>query len=111
MKTFLAAMGALALATAAQAQQHDHGGHGAHAGHAAPAAAVAPGVGVVKALDARAGTITIAHEPIKALNWGAMTMAFKAADPALLRAAAVGDKVSFQLKGQQLVALRKQPGA
>ena len=100
-----AAVAAFALAGAAAAQPHDHGGH---AGHAAPAAAAAvTSAGVVKAVDAKAGTITIAHEPIKALGWPAMTMPFKVADPALLRAAGVGDKVTFQLKGQQIVGLKK----
>ncbi|HVI32023.1 copper-binding protein [Phenylobacterium sp.] len=97
-----AAVAAFALAGTAVAQPHDH------AAHAAPAAAAAvTGVGVVKAVDARAGTVTIAHEPIKALGWPAMTMPFKVSDPALLKAAAVGDKVTFQLNGQQIVALKK----
>lgn len=96
-----AAFAASALAGAATAQPHDH------AGHAAPAAAAVSGAGVVKGIDARAGTVTIAHEPIKALGWPAMTMPFKVSDPALLKAAGVGDKVTFQLKGQQIVALKK----
>lgn len=99
MKLVLAAIAAVAFAAPAAAQHHNHG---------APAAvAVVQGVGVVKSIDARAGTITIAHEAIKALNWGAMTMAFKAADPALLKTVAPGDRVSFQLKGQQLLAVKK----
>lgn len=103
MKLFAAAAtAAFALSGAAVAQTHDH------AGHAAPAAAAAvTGTGVVKAVDARAGTLTIAHDPIKALNWPAMTMPFKVSDPALLKVAAVGDKVIFQLNGQQIVALKK----
>lgn len=96
-----AAVAAFALAGSAVAQTHDH------AAHAAPVAATMTGTGVIKALDARAGTITIAHDPIKALNWGAMTMPFKVADPALLKAANVGDKITFQLNGQQIVALKK----
>ncbi|MCR5872773.1 copper-binding protein [Phenylobacterium sp. J426] len=107
MKFAIALVGGLALAATqapAMAQSHDHG---AHSGHAAPAAANAQGQGVVKAIDVRAGSVTIAHEPIKALNWGAMTMAFKA-DPAALKGLSAGDKVSFTLKGQQIVAIRKQ---
>lgn len=97
-----AAVAAFALAGGAAAQPHDH------AGHAAPAAAAAvSGAGVVKGIDAGAGTVTIAHEPIKALGWPAMTMPFKVSDPALLKAAGVGDKVTFQLMGQQIVALKK----
>ena len=101
MKLVLAAVAAVALAAPAAAQHHNHGAP------AAAASAIVQGVGVVKSVDAKAGTITIAHEPIKALNWSAMTMAFKAADPALLKAAAPGDRVSFQLKGQQVVAVKK----
>lgn len=99
MKLVLAAVAALAFAAPAAAQHHNHG--------APPAAGAVQGVGVVKAIDAKAGTITIAHEAIKALNWSAMTMAFKAADPALLKAVAPGDRVSFQLKGQQILAMKK----
>ena len=100
MKFAAALVAGLAIAGAAQAQGHDHGAH------AAPAAASAQGQGVVKAVDARAGTVTIAHGPIKALGWGAMTMAFKA-DPAALKGLAAGDKVSFSVKGQQITAIRK----
>lgn len=47
--------------------------------------------GVVKAMDA--GSITLSHQPIPALNWGAMTMDFvlKQPEPAIK----VGDKVMF----------------
>ncbi|MGA0607180.1 copper-binding protein [Phenylobacterium sp. VNQ135] len=91
----------LALAGAAHAQSHDHGVH------AASAAKPAQGQGVVKAIDLRAGSVTIAHGPIKALNWGAMTMAFKA-DPAVLKGVAAGDKVTFTLSGQQITTIRKR---
>jgi Cu/Ag efflux protein CusF len=106
---FIATLAAgLALACAsgstALAQAHNHG---AHAGHGTPAAAPVQAIGVVKSIDARAGSVTIAHDPIRALGWSAMTMAFKA-DPAVLKAVAPGDKVSFTLKGQQVTAIRKQ---
>lgn len=103
MKFAAALIAGLAVAGAAQAQH----GHGAHGGHTAPAAAPVEGQGVVKAVDAKAGKITIAHGPIKALNWGAMTMAFKA-DAAVLKGVAAGDKIGFTLKGQQVTAIRKQ---
>lgn len=104
MKFAVALIAGLAVAGAAQAQH----GHGAHAGHTAPAAAApVEGQGVVKAVDGKAGKITIAHGPIKALNWGAMTMAFKA-DAAVLKGVAAGDKIAFTLKGQQVMAIRKQ---
>ncbi len=54
------------------------------------------GAGVITAVDPAAGTVTINHEPIPAVNWPAMTMSFKAG-PAVLREAAVGDRVQFDL--------------
>ncbi len=63
----------------------------------APADKMAKGVGVVKAIDKTAGTITLDHEAIPEAGWPAMTMGFKIA-PALLDGVAVGDKVAFDLK-------------
>jgi Cu(I)/Ag(I) efflux system protein CusF len=60
-------------------------------------AAANSGTGVVKSVDAAAGSITFAHEPIKSLNWPAMTMAFKVKDKSLLDRAKPGDKVQFTL--------------
>jgi len=57
------------------------------------------GVGVIKAIDPKQGTITLDHQPIKELNWPAMTMAFKVADPKLLAGRTVGEKVNFGWKG------------
>ena len=53
------------------------------------------GTGVVKSVDAATGSITLAHEPIRTLNWPAMTMAFKVKDKSLLDKAKPGDKVQF----------------
>jgi Cu/Ag efflux protein CusF len=64
---------------------------------AAAAVADVQAAGVVKAVDAKAGTVTIAHQPIKAIGWPAMTMPFKVASPALLDKVAVGSKVQFTL--------------
>lgn len=69
----------------------------AHAGHAAPAAAAVQGTGIVKAVDARAGSVTIAHDAIKSLKWPAMTMPFKVTHPALLEQLPAGAKVQFTL--------------
>lgn len=63
----------------------------------APMASGPHGVGVVKKLDARGGSVTLQHGPIAALNWPAMTMTFKA-DPSLLQSVKAGDKVEFVLK-------------
>ena len=105
MKTIVLALAAsIAPATAAAAQHAGHGDHSAHA--AAPAAGTVEGVGVVKKIDAKAGTVTLAHDPIKALNWPAMVMPFKVADKALLGQMKVGAKIRFQLNGQVIVGVR-----
>ena len=58
----------------------------------------AQGVGVVKAIDASQGTITLQHQAIASIGWPAMTMPFKAASPDLLKVAKVGDKVQFTVR-------------
>lgn len=54
--------------------------------------------GVVTAIDKAAGTVTIKHEAIPAVDWPAMTMAFKATPASLLDSLKVGEKVSFDVK-------------
>lgn len=107
MKTLLLAIAALGVsATGALAHGQDHS---EHAGHAATAAdGSVEGTGVVKKIDAKTGSVTIAHDPIKALNWPAMTMPFKVADKALLAKVKVGAKVRFDLSGQTITAIRPQ---
>ncbi len=67
--------------------------------HAADHAAMvlADGEGVVKSVDAKAGTVTIQHAPIPALKWPAMTMPFKAAPPSILQTVKAGQAVRFKL--------------
>ena len=55
------------------------------------------GIGVIKNINGADGTVTLAHEPIKTLNWPAMTMAFKVKDKKLLDNVAPGSKVEFTL--------------
>lgn len=104
MKLTLVVAAALALATPAFAQ---HAGHD----HAAPAAASAAGAikgtGVVKGVNAKAGTIKIHHGPIAALKWPAMTMDFKAS-PQVVAAARTGKTVTFTLDaaGKEVVAIQ-----
>jgi Cu(I)/Ag(I) efflux system periplasmic protein CusF len=59
-----------------------------------------PAVGVVKAVDAAAGKVTIAHEAIKSLNWPAMTMTFMVKDKMMFDKLTVGKKVEFQVAKQ-----------
>lgn len=98
---FVLVAAALAMATPALAQ---------HAGHDAAPAASASGIqgsGVVKAVDAKAGTIKIHHGPIPALKWPAMTMNFKAS-PQVLAAAKTGKSVTFTLNtaGDEVLAIQ-----
>lgn len=48
-------------------------------------------------MDWAHATVTIAHDPIASLNWPAMTMDFRARDPALLRQLKPGQKVDFEI--------------
>ena len=51
--------------------------------------------GTVEKVDTSAGKITIDHGAIPNLNMDAMTMVFRAQDPALLKDVKAGDKVQF----------------
>jgi Cu(I)/Ag(I) efflux system protein CusF len=53
--------------------------------------------GTIKAIDSEAGKITIAHEPVPAVQWPAMTMAFKAT-PEQLAVVQVGQAVQFEFQ-------------
>lgn len=63
-------------------------------------------VGVVKAIDAESGRITIAYEPVEALDWPAGTQPFAVSKSALLKDLTVGQKIRFQLESQQIAAIR-----
>src|SRR5581483_1850103 len=56
----------------------------------------AQGTGLVTAVDAAGGTVTLKHDPIPALGWPSMTMDFKAA-PALIAQMKVGQKIAFDV--------------
>jgi Cu/Ag efflux protein CusF len=62
-------------------------------------------VGVVKAIDAQTGRITIAYDPVEAINWPAGTQPFPVAKTAMLSAATVGQKVRFNLDSGEISAL------
>lgn len=68
---------------------------------AVPIAALAaddvPGKGVVKKVDAAAGVVKLAHEPIPAIKWPAMTMDIKVRDARLLAGIKPEQKVDFGL--------------
>jgi Cu/Ag efflux protein CusF len=51
--------------------------------------------GQVKKIDESAGKLTIKHDAITNLDMGAMTMVFKANDPAMLKTVRPGEKIKF----------------
>lgn len=55
------------------------------------------GKGQVTAISEDKSKVTLKHEPIPAIQWPAMTMAFKVKNSAMLAKTKVGDKVNFTL--------------
>ena len=58
---------------------------------------VGKGVGVITAVDPRAGKVTIKHGPIPTVGWPAMTMTFRTS-PALLGTVRAGQTVAFTVR-------------
>ena len=85
----------LALGSPAFANHHEHD-HGQEAHDAGGAAAAADEFvnAEVRSIDRDSGKLMLKHEAIRKFNMNAMTMGFRA-DPRLLEALAVGDKVRF----------------
>lgn len=52
--------------------------------------------GVVKAVDSSKGTVTLAHGPVKSLEWPAMTMNFVVKDKWLFDKISIGKKIQFE---------------
>lgn len=52
--------------------------------------------GEIKKINEGAGKITVKHGPIENLNMEGMQMVFRVADPSMLTAVKVGDKVNFE---------------
>jgi Cu(I)/Ag(I) efflux system periplasmic protein CusF len=63
------------------------------------------GMGVVQSIDTANGSLTIAHEPIAALGWPAMTMSFKVDKPVLLEGVEAGEHIEFTLRGRDMSAV------
>lgn len=53
-------------------------------------------MGEVKSVDAKGQVVTVAHEPVKTLNWPAMTMGFVVKDKMLMDKLSAGKKVQFE---------------
>lgn len=56
--------------------------------------------GTVKAADPAAGSVTLAHGPVRALNWPAMTMTFLVKEKALFNKLVVGKPVNVEFVSQ-----------
>jgi Cu(I)/Ag(I) efflux system protein CusF len=56
---------------------------------------------VVKHVDASQGKVTLAHEPVKSLNWPAMTMAFVVNERSVLDKLSVGRKVHVEFQQEE----------
>ena len=67
--------------------------------------------GTVTAIDAEAGTITVDHGPVPAIEWPAMTMAFEA-DEQLRSEVSVGEGITFEFRtgseGNVITSITKQ---
>ena len=63
---------------------------------AKPAAVGHKAVGVLNAIDAAAGTVTVSHEPVASLKWPAMKMDFVLANPSLVAGMKPGAAVAFE---------------
>lgn len=98
MRAFLPALSvALGLALAGPAPAQDVSSmKGMDMGQ--PAARFGQGTGLIKAVDPKAGTLTLQHGPIAGLGWPAMTMTFKADPPSLLSGLKVGQTLGFDVK-------------
>ena len=69
----------------------------AFAGFALASSAALAVDGEVTKVDDAQGKITIKHGPITNLDMPAMTMVFKAGDPAMIKQVKAGDKVKFDV--------------
>ncbi len=56
------------------------------------------GTGTIKSLDTAGSSVTLAHGPLPALGWPAMTMTFPVENAALLRGHKAGERVRFGFK-------------
>ena len=106
------AVAALSLGSAAFAQHAGHGQMTAEqhkqmmAGHGSHSEKVTHATGLVKAVDAAKGTITITHDPIAAKKWPAMTMTFQL-NKGVLGKIKAGQRVKFCFEGEDTYTVTK----
>jgi len=83
-------------AAIAQTKKDDMKGMDMGSKPTAGALVVHKATGTVKKVDAKAGVVTLAHEPVESMNWPSMTMGFKVKDKMLRDKLADGKKVEFE---------------
>lgn len=76
--------------------KEDHTHCGASSAPGAVHGAVYKATGRVRSVDRTAAQVVIAHDPVPALKWPAMTMRFGLSDRALLEELAAGKRVDFR---------------
>lgn len=81
------------LALPAIADTNHTQGHGDHSQDTQ----TVQGEGTIKAIDPEQQQITLAHGPVEALGWPAMTMPFKVSERSLLEGVEVGEEIRFEL--------------
>lgn len=103
MKILITALTAITLMTIQPAQaestghnamQHEHGMDMSSMNDDGMAMEMTDGE--VRKVDKSAGKITLKHGPLPNLGMGAMTMVFRAKDPALLNQLKAGDRIRFR---------------
>ena len=104
MKQFVALSLVLALSIAVPAVSHAQAGGTKGTDMSkkpvAETQAAHKATGVVKKVDPKSGSVTLAHDPVKSLNWPAMTMGFQVKDKALLDKLQPGKKIDFEFVQQ-----------
>lgn len=100
LPTYSLAVALLLPATGSFAQQKMDDMKGMKMGNepAATTQSAHKAVATVTKIDPKVRKVTLAHEPVKSLNWPAMTMGFKVADDVSLDKLAEGKKVEVEFK-------------
>jgi len=94
----------LFLAAAPAVAADDHAHHMSHdSGQMAVQPVIATTEAVVNGIDAAGGTIRVAHAPIAAFNWPAMTMDLQLAEPDLAEGLAPGATVTLHIEKRSAV--------
>jgi Cu(I)/Ag(I) efflux system protein CusF len=97
----------LMAATAAQAQPGGGRGRGGPPPSAAKKRPTTPEfIGVVKAIDATTGRLTISYDAVESINWPSGTQPFPVAKSAMLQGVTVGEKVRFTLDSGDIATLK-----